>query len=513
MIRGRPRGRTTPRCAAALLAGALAAAAALAAPAAAQDRFDGVRQQIRQLMTEQDLPSIAVAVAKDGRILWEEAFGWADREARAPATPHTMYSLASISKPITATGLMLLVERGHVNLDRPANTYLGTGRLTGHAGDPDAATVRRIANHSAGLPLHYQFFYENGGYGVPTMDETIARYGIVANPPSTVVQYSNLGFGILDWIVERVSDMPFAEFMRAEVFTPLGLTRMSVGPAPGLEPYMAARYDTRGRRVPFYDFDHAGASAVWASAHDLVRFGMFHLKNWHDGQRQILADSTLDAMQRATSPGAQNGVGGYGIAWNVTREFGLRRVSHTGGMPGVTTVLSLYPEQDLAVVVLANRNGAPVTRIAPEIVAAVVPAYEDSLRAWQQRSNPPSNPPGPRFEAPPELLGEWTGELRAWSGTIPVRMVFEADGDVHVRLGAQLVTLLNDAAFRNGNLTGRFAGTVPAPDIARHAHNIALNVWLRDGKLQGQASAMTTTDPVYYALTSYIELTRTPTGR
>src|SRR5262245_59164435 len=123
--------------------------------------FDSVREFIKQQLTERRLPSIAVAVARDGQIIWEEAFGWADSEKRVSATPHTMYSLASISKPITATGLMILKERGRIELDRPINEYLGEAKLAVRVGNPAEATVRRVANHTAGLPLHYQFFYED----------------------------------------------------------------------------------------------------------------------------------------------------------------------------------------------------------------------------------------------------------------------------------------------------------------------------------------------------------------
>ena len=77
-----------------------------------KDVFEDVRARIRREMTESCIPSLAVAVARNGEILWEEAFGWADREKRIPATPHTMYSQASVSKPMTATGLMVLVEQG-----------------------------------------------------------------------------------------------------------------------------------------------------------------------------------------------------------------------------------------------------------------------------------------------------------------------------------------------------------------------------------------------------------------
>src|SRR5438034_2341809 len=123
------------------------------------DVFGAVRDLIRGRLVEQVVPSLAVAVARDGEILWEEGFGWADRENRVPATEHTMYSLASISKPITATGVMVLKERGKLDLDRPINDYLGEAKLKAWIGDAAEATVRRVANHTSGLPLHWHFFY------------------------------------------------------------------------------------------------------------------------------------------------------------------------------------------------------------------------------------------------------------------------------------------------------------------------------------------------------------------
>jgi CubicO group peptidase (beta-lactamase class C family) len=90
-------------------------------PVLAEKPFQQAAQAIQQLVDAHELPSLAVAVARDGRILWEAAFGWADREHRIPATPHTPYSLASISKPFTATAVMKLVEGRHLALDRQAN--------------------------------------------------------------------------------------------------------------------------------------------------------------------------------------------------------------------------------------------------------------------------------------------------------------------------------------------------------------------------------------------------------
>ena len=143
-----------------------------------------------------------MAVARDGQIVWEQGFGWADRENRVAANEHTMYSLASISKPITATGLAVLLERGKIELDKPINDYLGEAKLKSPAfSNVTDATVRRVANHSAGLPLHYQFFYADEPYHRPAMDETIRRYGNLVTAPGERFQYSNLGYGVIDYVI------------------------------------------------------------------------------------------------------------------------------------------------------------------------------------------------------------------------------------------------------------------------------------------------------------------------
>ncbi|MDX2061001.1 MAG: serine hydrolase domain-containing protein, partial [Gemmatimonadales bacterium] len=249
---------------------------------------DSLRARFKVMMDSGNVASLSWAVTRGGKIIWEDAIGYADLERQIPATPNTRYSMASISKPIHATGIMRLVEMGKVDLDRPANDYLGGGKVTGLAGDASGATIRRLLAHTAGLPLHYRFFYEGGPVQRPTMDEAINRYAITVYPPGKVYNYSNLGYGVLDEVIARASGQTAEEFMRQEVFAPLGLPSATVGTGSGLE-NAALRYDANRKPIAPYDFDHRGASAVYISAHDLVRFGMFHLKDHLKDQRPILS--------------------------------------------------------------------------------------------------------------------------------------------------------------------------------------------------------------------------------
>ncbi len=447
--------------------------------------FAAVRGLIQSRLTEQSVPSLAVAVARNGQILWEEGFGWADREKRLPATEHTLYSLASISKPMTATGLMVLKQRGRLDLDRPINDYLGEAKLRAWVGNAQDATVRRVANHTAGLPLHYQFFYVDEPYHRPAMDETIRRYGNLVRPPGEKHVYSNLGYGLLDYVIARLSGTSYADFMREEVFLPLGMTRASVAIGPGLEPYAATRYGRDGVPIPFYDFDHPGGSAVFCSAHDLVRFGLFHLRVHLADQKAILSDENIEAMQ---TPLSQNGVdANYGIGWSLGTRRGYRMVGHGGGMGGVRTVLSLFPSEKLAVVVLCNTSADLPEVVTHEILKVVLPG--SSSPSFAGLSRPPS-PAAKGSSGPDKLTGEWRGNVHTYQGELSLTLWFQESGDVHAQLGDQLKTLLNQVQHRGDELTGVMMGDLGTEDANRRPYHVRLELTRRGESLTGVAIAL-----------------------
>lgn len=482
------------------------------------DAFSDVRNRIQQEMAESGIPSFAVAVARNGEILWEEAFGWADREKRILAAEHTMYSQASVSKPITATGLMKLVEQGELDLDQPVNQYLHKdSQVKVWIGDPDEVTVRRVANHTAGLPLHYHFFPADEAHPKPPMEESIRRYGNVVSPPGDRYRYSNIGYGLLDHLIERLSGMSYAEFMRREVFLPLGMTRSSVHVGPGLEAFQAIRYTDDGLPLPFYDFDHRGASAVYASAHNLLRFGMFHLKNRLPDQKAILADESIDAMQVPTaSMGNVNPAdlnlrpdSKYGVGWAIDDdELGLR-ISHGGGMGGVATKLLLMPKEGLVVVALANTFCPLAYTIERQILSAILPGYAETLsRLEQEKTEDKGDNSDAVFEPRPELLGDWRGQAHTYQGALPLELSFKPSGDVHARLGDQLWALVNDAKFEDGHLTGKMIGDIGTEDANRRRYHLHLDLRLREGVLNGSIIAMSFGSRLGYALSHWCEVKR-----
>lgn len=485
-----------PRMAVLLLCGLALGTACGSAPAATD--FADVLAKIERVVADEGVPSIAVAVARDGRIVWEAAFGLANKETGLAATPHTPYSLASISKPITATGLMVLVERGLVDLDRPINEYLGDAPVTGRAGPAREATVRRVANHTAGLPLHYQFFYQDEPYRRPPMDETIRRYANLVTAPGERFQYSNLGYGLIDYVIARQSGMSYTQFMRAHVFEPLGMSRSAVGVPPGLENRQAVRYAADGTPIPFYDFDHRGGSAVYASAHDLIRFAMFHLGDDVSGQRAVISEASRQAMQRPTAE--MSSEASYGIGWGMREcATGTVLVGHSGGMGGVSTSLTMAPEHDLAVAVLANGRSQWPGAITEDIVNTLLPGCVD------ESENDDDSAPATDLRP---LQGTWRGKLAAHTGDLPFSITIR-DETVTAALGDGAPTPADNVRFRDGFLTGRFAGTIGTPDVERRDYLIRLDLKLRGDVLNGSAIALSTPgNRVGNALTHWAELRR-----
>jgi len=476
-------------------------------------------------MEERGLPSVSVAVAVAGEIVWEESFGWADRENRRPATPQTPYSLASISKPMTATGVMILREEGRVDLDSPLDDYMGGGGLRGLAGPAREATVRKVMSHTAGLPLHYTFYYRNEDQAAPTPAEALRRYGILVFPPGERFEYSNLGYGLLGYLIENAGGAGYGSFMEDRVFRPLGLTRTFVGIPAGMEGLWARRYGPEGQLLPFYDFDHPGASAIFSSAHDLVRFGIFHLGHGMEenpGDRSaddpavpsagLLPRSALREMQAPQEPPAGNG---YGLGWFVQDEFGFRKVYHTGSMPGVSTMLALYPEEDVAIVVLLNAlDREQRVEIAREIAAVVIPGYREGRE--REAARPDAGEEEERRPAP-GLQGRWEGILTTWEGELPVELTIDAAGKGTVTLGDGGPLEIQAPRFGDGVLTAQVPGRIPTSDARVHPRQlVALKLVLREegppgprgDVLEGQATAQTTAYPAHFALSSYLKLIR-----
>ncbi|MBL8267496.1 serine hydrolase domain-containing protein [Steroidobacter sp.] len=442
----------------------------------AADSFEDVRTAIRKEI-DGGLASMAVAVAKDGKIVWEQGFGIANKETGRSADQHTMYALASVSKPITSTGMMLLVDRGKMQLDAPINDFLGDAKLVAIVGDISEVTLRRVADHSAGLSGHTMAFHVDEPYSVPPTDQSIRRYGHVLTPPGTRWKYSNFGYGVLEGAIAHSSGQRFADFMRKEVFLPLAMTRTFAEPYRPADDNVAARYRQDGSLIPDYNFDFVGYGGIYSSAHDLAQFGMFHLKNRVPGGKPLFSARRIDELHAASFDSGWWGT--YALGWfRSTSSQGQQLVWHAGSSYGTRTYLGLLPAQNVAIAIVSNSD----TESIDAITAALLGKFGYQEQLWSKDRTNLKEPPATFSE---QLRGEWSGSVHTYRGSIPLSIKVAADGTVEAKFGLGPQSRLAEARLKDTSVTAEIPGSIDTDDARHRANVLQLKLNLYGERLVG----------------------------
>jgi len=298
---------------------------------------DGARAALaasaRGFMSEHRVPGLSIAIAKDGRLVYRDAFGVADREADEALTPDHLFRIASISKPLTSSAVFVLIERGRLRLD---DRVFGSGGVLGtaygtppYAGAIDAITVEQLLTHTSGGwpndgtdPMFRYPDWDHARLIGWTLDHLRLK-----TAPGTAYAYSNFGYCLLGRIIERLTGQPYADHLHAGVLARCRITDMRI--AGNRRSDRAPRevvYYNQGPRSP-YDMNvtRMDSHGGWlATATDLVRFSV----KLSGG---LLAPATLASL--VTPPAASPS---YAKGWRISSS-GHRW--HTGSLPGTTALL------------------------------------------------------------------------------------------------------------------------------------------------------------------------------
>ncbi len=465
-----------------LLAGSVASVPLQAQVMAPQ--FQDLRRSILEQLSADSIPSLAVAVVKDGRLIWEEAFGHSDIERRAPATRATRYPIASISKAVTATALMLLVERGELALDDPVNKHLESPGVRAEIGAAGNMTLKRLATHTSGVPRYDLTYYEDEAHQPLPIEAQIRRYARAVRPPGESYEYSNLGYAILAHIIARRSERAFGEFLRDRVFQPLGMVNSSVGRPDDPRADVALSYDDRRQPVPLRE-TFPGAGGVYATVGDLVRFGELQLGRAPGSGSPILSTSTLASMRE---PVVQTDRGAwYGIGWRIDRgAFGVETIYHSGSNGGSASILAFVPGEDLAVAVVANCVTPLPGRVAQAVIASFGPRPTPEL-------HPPTYPTARVGEEPyrprDEWTGRWEGTIQAPDGAVPLVLELTERGPIVVRLATARADTASGVRVQDGYLRGSFSGEVPNRDAMGRRYRLHFKLRHAGDRLTGSVTA------------------------
>lgn len=452
-------------------------------------QLDSVSDYISAVRKSEKVPGVAVAVAQHGRIIWERGFGWAVPERRIRATVHTKFGLASVSKSITGAELMVLAKRGIVNLDAPINRYLGSVRLTSPQWGPERATVREVATHTSGLTSFDAICYNDERDCDRSLRDAIQRHGILFWKPGTRFDYSNLGFGILSYMIGELRHRPFLAAVKQDLLEPLGIHECALDRTATVVPHYQD-----GVRAPGQIALAQGASGLACSADSLIRLGMFMLKDkgpHHKGLGSDIVDKMLSGSVPADDPVLR-----YSTGWWINPDqHGYHLVYASGGTADSGALLYIFPSDDLAIVVLGNGGNPRLSDIADRIASRLLPTYATDLAKSSsdhpQSNNAPSQP-DPRLKS---LAGTWTGSVETWKGPRPVEFVIGPDGVSRASInGAPLAKERDARIYRDGFVLGAH-GNIDTPETnRRRPYRIGFEVYA-DGSGGLEGAATTWQDP------------------
>lgn len=480
--------------------------------------FSKVRGVIKAEMEKDSIPGVAVAVARDGVIVWEEGFGWANTERQIAADAHTPFYTASITKTFTSTALMVLQERGLIDLDAAANTYLPRSPLTSTAWNPSLTTVRDVANQRSGLgTFALTCFADDARCRTPGMSEVIARYGIIMSPPHERFEYSNLNYGVLGHIVEQVSRDRLGTFLQSAVFGPLEMKRSSLGVEPTLEERTAVRYAWERGPRPRADSATPGASGGYASAHDLALFGAFHAGSEHATPTAVLRPASLRILHEAAV--ATGGSQAYSFGWWVTdAQYGYTTLVAQGGTDDAAAWLKVIPSAGIAVAAVANKGVALPEQVVEEVLSLMLPDYGAARSAHLTAPAAPatsaSASAGP--VAPGKSLqGRWEGWLNGPDLRPRLVLTVEESGRVAVDLAEHKAAVLTGCRFLADGFRGRLPQDLHGlDDLGPAPSELDFNLRLVGDKLQGTATSRPASGAQRQArMTYWVELRASPTQR
>lgn len=325
---------------------------ALAAACFADDTSARMEQIIQFYVSNKQFMG-SVLVARDGKPLLSKGYGFANLEWEVPNSPESKFRLGSITKQFTAACILLLEERGKLNIQDPVKKYMPDAPAAW-----DKVTIYNLLTHTSGIPSFTGFpDYESTEATPTTPEKLVARFRDkpLEFQPGEKWNYSNSGYVLLGYLIEKISGQSYADFVQQNIFTPLGMKDSGYDSNSAIIPHRAAGYSPDGKSQVNAGFIHMSipfaAGALYSTTEDLLR--------WEQGlfSGKVLSAASLEKM---TTPFKEN----YAFGLAVQTVDGHKEIHHNGGIEGFNTELAYYPDDKLVVVVLANLNGQAPSQIA-----------------------------------------------------------------------------------------------------------------------------------------------------
>lgn len=345
-----------------------------------ESTFPAIEKIYREYAEKYHFPGLVYGLVVDGKLVLSGNVGYTDVARKTPATPQSVFRIASMTKSITAMAILRLRDEGKLRLDDPVATYIPeVAKLTYLTADAPPLTVRNLLTHSGGFP-------EDNPWGDRQLADTDAdlltliKGGLsFANVPGTTYEYSNLGFAMLGRIITNVSGQPYQQYITKNILLPLGMTHTEweYSQVPASQLALGYRWlDGQWVAEPLlHDGSYGAMGGLMTSIDDFSKYVAFHLAAWpprNTAESPVLKRSSVREMQLPRTfsgfnpnfkfPGGRSTATvshyAYGLGW--TRDGdGREYVAHSGGLPGFGSQWRMMSDYGIGVMVFGNLTYGP----------------------------------------------------------------------------------------------------------------------------------------------------------
>ena len=441
---------------------------------------------IHAQMSAKGITGLSIAVADSEGVLWTRGFGTSSKENNTPFTDHTISNIGSVSKLITATAIMRLVEMNAVDLDAPVSEYIPEFNPVGSEAMDFPITVRMLMNHESGLEsdAFRDFFL---GYEAPDDSPFSYRRAIdavnvsgVVRQPYEIFSYCNLGYSLLGIIVERAQGGSFQEAVKELVFDPLGMTDSTFNRDEVPEGRLATGYVAgKPHTVPYIRDMPAGS--LNTTARDMGVFLQNMLASYRSDDGLLAAATTMEAFTPSNSGVTADLDFEIGLTWWVIDFMKLPGefvVGHGGDLPPYHSIALVLPERDLSVFVMVNSVDGVGSFSLADIAAETIRTFAESAGQSPIADAPERSP---EVDVPANLMSDLPGYYASTAGLSEIRasgdklriFAFNQWLDVHyhadntLTLGYKLLGIipLNMPVFDELSVTLEDSGGSPAINL------------------------------------------------
>lgn len=388
--------------------------------------FPFVDSFYRELAVKEHFPGLVYGIVVDGKLVHTGAVGYTDIEKKIPATEKSVFRIASMSKSFTAMAILKLRDAGKLNLDDPAANYIPALRKLKYPTlDAPAITIRHLLTHGAGFPEDNPWGDRQLADSDAELIALLEKQVSFSNPPGVAYEYSNLGFALLGKIVTEVSGQPYQEYIRKEIWEPLGMQSAEWEYDKVPADKLAHGYRWLNEKWNEETLLHDKADGSWGamggmmvSLEDFSKYMIAHLSAWppsNDVENGPVKRSSIREMHHPWRFNGLNpnfkkangtvcpvtGAYGYGLGWMMDCE-GKVYISHSGGLPGFGSQWRIMPDYGIGVVAFANRTYSGVGGVNMRALDTII-----SIAGLSKRTLPGSDVLEKRKNELVALLPDW----------------------------------------------------------------------------------------------------------